>query len=81
MRQGLTRGTRIRVISGSRQGMGTRFWTKGTSRRVDGRLRTWAITWDGLSGTANSFLGEDYGTDWEYVVKSSVINLDVKSKI
>jgi hypothetical protein len=25
-----------------------------------------AVQWDGKSDTANSFLGEDYGKDWEY---------------
>jgi len=30
-----------------------------------------AIQWDGLAETANSFLGENYGTDWEYLPQSS----------
>lgn len=25
-----------------------------------------AVKWDGDSGTANSFIGEAYGVDWEY---------------
>jgi len=32
-----------------------------------------AIQWDGLSGKANSLLGENYGTDWEYVLQSSAV--------
>ena len=30
-----------------------------------------AVQWDGLADTANSFIGERYGTDWEYVSRSS----------
>ena len=25
-----------------------------------------AVQWDGSSHTANAFIGEDYGVDWEY---------------
>jgi hypothetical protein len=32
-----------------------------------------AIQWDGNAATANRFLGEAYGTDWEYAVHSNNI--------
>lgn len=25
-----------------------------------------AVQWDGLASTANDFIGDGYGTDWEY---------------
>lgn len=28
-----------------------------------------AVQWDGDSETANQFLGEDYGVDWEYAAQ------------
>ncbi len=30
-----------------------------------------AVQWDGMAGTANLFLGEDYGKDWEYELGSN----------
>ena len=30
-----------------------------------------AVQWDGLADTANSCIGERYGTDWEYVSRIS----------
>ncbi len=31
-----------------------------------------AIQWDGNSHTANKFLGDSYGTDWEYASSTSL---------
>lgn len=30
-----------------------------------------AVLWDGETGTANQFLGERYGVDWEYTAYNS----------
>ena len=30
-----------------------------------------AVVWDGNSGTANGFIGESYGVDWEFESASS----------
>ena len=32
-----------------------------------------AIQWDGNASTANAFIGEDYGKDWEFAGKSTDI--------
>ena len=34
-----------------------------------------AVQWDGESGTANEFIGEAYGGDWEYAknIKSAIL--------
>lgn len=32
-----------------------------------------AVRWDGSADTANAFIGECYGVDWEYAVGSSDI--------
>jgi hypothetical protein len=29
------------------------------------------VRWDGMAGTANNFVGEAYGTDWEYRERGS----------
>lgn len=34
-----------------------------------------AVQWDGKSSTANSFIGESYGVDWEYVENSNDIEI------
>ncbi len=36
-----------------------------------------AVQWDGESGTANEFLGEDYGTDWRYTWTGPAITIRV----
>ena len=30
-----------------------------------------AVQWDGESGTANAFIGEAYGTDWQYATAAN----------
>lgn len=32
-----------------------------------------AVRWDGDAGTANDFLGERYGVDWEYAIGGGAI--------
>jgi hypothetical protein len=34
-----------------------------------------AVQWDGLADTANNFLGDGYGTDWEYAGIGAAIRI------